>query len=103
VSTYFRNFLLFLALATAAQSAVKEFKPGFNLFSKEQDVQLGREAAAQVEQQMQVVKDQNVENYVQRIGQKLVASPKAGGFPYSFKVVNDKSINAFALPGGLRT
>jgi Zn-dependent protease with chaperone function len=100
VTKFYRHFVLFLALATAAQSAVKEFKPGFNLFSKEQDVQLGREAAAQVEQQMQVVKDQNLENYVQRIGQKLVASPKAGGFPYSFKVVNDKSINAFALPGG---
>jgi len=92
------SFVLASTLVFAA--GVTQFKPGFNLFSKDQDVQLGREAAAQVEQQMQVVRDPRVQDYIRRIGQKLASQPQAGGFPYSFEVVNDPSINAFALPGG---
>src|SRR3954453_19553809 len=96
-----RYLCFFLAVAvTSVQAEVPTFKPGFNLFSKQQDIQLGREAAAQVERQMQVVHDPTLEGVVQRIGQQLSSNPKAGGFPYTFKVVNDKSINAFALPGG---
>jgi predicted Zn-dependent protease len=80
----------------------RKLKPGFNLFSKEQDVQLGKEAAAQVEKQMQVVNDKDLENFISQIGRKLIATPEADAksFAYSFKVVNEKSINAFALPGG---
>jgi predicted Zn-dependent protease len=80
----------------------RKLKPGFNLFSKEQDVQLGKEAAAQVEKQMQIVNNKDLENFINQIGRKLIATPEADAksFAYSFKVVNDKSINAFALPGG---
>jgi hypothetical protein len=91
--------LVALVLVGSAE-AKKELKPGFNLFSKEQDVQLGREAAAQVERQMPVVRDEELNAYVQRIGQKLTSAPEADKYPYTFKVVNDPSINAFALPGG---
>jgi hypothetical protein len=75
-------------------------KPGWNLFSKEQDVQLGREAAAQVERQMPVVRDAQLQSYIEGIGRKLVSTGLAGDYPYTFKVINEKSINAFALPGG---
>jgi beta-barrel assembly-enhancing protease len=80
----------------------RKLKPGFNLFSKEQDVQLGKEAAAQVEKQMQVVNNKDLEDFINQIGRKLIATPEADAksFAYSFKVVNEKSINAFALPGG---
>ena len=78
------------------------FHPGFNLFSKEQDVQLGQENAAQVRKQMPIVKDPFLTEYVNRVGKKLAASQEAqeSGFPFSFEVVADPSINAFALPGG---
>jgi predicted Zn-dependent protease len=79
---------------------VRPPKPGFNLFSKEQDVQLGREYAAEVEKQFRVVSDAGLTAYVNDIGKRLVRSPHAGEFPYFFKVVADDSINAFALPGG---
>ncbi|MBC7928685.1 MAG: M48 family metalloprotease [Bryobacteraceae bacterium] len=91
---------ILIAAAAVSQAQVKQYKPGFNLFSKEQDVQLGREAAAQVEQQMQVVRDAEIQGFTERIGKRLSSSSKAGGFPYSFKVVNENNINAFALPGG---
>ena len=85
-----------------ALSAQHKLKPGFNLFSKEQDVQLGKEAASQVEKQMQVVKDPDLNNFLNNITKRLIAVPEADAqsFQYSFKIVNEKSINAFALPGG---
>lgn len=92
-------FVIFLT-ATSAFAQVRQFKPGFNLFSKDQDIQLGKEAAQQVEKQMQVIHDPFLESYIKRIGQRLASQPQAGGFPYTFEVVNDPSINAFALPGG---
>jgi hypothetical protein len=75
-------------------------KPGWNLFSKQQDVQLGREAAAQVERQYPLVRDSMLDGYVNNIGRRLVQTGLAGDYPFTFKVVNDQNINAFALPGG---
>lgn len=91
---------VFLLVAANTALAQRTVKPGFNLFSKEQDIQLGREAAAQVERQVRVARDSELNSYVNRIGQRLAATPEADRFPYTFKVVGDDSINAFALPGG---
>jgi predicted Zn-dependent protease len=77
-----------------------QFHPGFNLFSKEQDVQLGQENAAQVRKQMAVIKDPFLTEYVTRVGKRLVSAREAqeSGFPFTFEVVADPSINAFARP-----
>ena len=97
-----KMFVIFMlsltAVTLAAQS--KKLRPGFNLFSKEQDVQLGKESAAEVEKKMKVVDNSELQAYIGIVGKKLTSSADAGEFPYSFKVVVDKSINAFALPGG---
>lgn len=90
---------LLLAAAVAAQGQ-RQLRPGFNLFTKEQDIQLGKEAAGQVEKEMTLITDAELNDYVRRIGERLAATPEAGDFPYSFKIVHDKTINAFALPGG---
>jgi Zn-dependent protease with chaperone function len=99
-----RQFLLVwmvtITVACAARQPGSPIKPGFNMFSKDQDVQLGREAAQQVRQQYQVVQNQDLQNYISRIGQRLASQPEASNFPYSFTLLNDKSVNAFALPGG---
>ena len=79
---------------------IKDPKPGFNLFSKAQDVQLGKEAAAEIEKQYEVVSNPELQRYIDTIGKRLTSSRRASDFPYSFKVVSDDSINAFALPGG---
>ena len=84
----------------AARKPGEPLKPGFNLFSKEQDIQLGREAAAQVRQQLPIVDNRELQNYVSQIGQRLAQQQGAEDYPYSFTMVNDPSINAFALPGG---
>src|SRR5690349_14220069 len=78
------------------------FEPGFNLFSKEQDVHLGEEAAAQVRKEKSVINDPVLTAYVNRVGNRLAEAQeaKSSGFPFTFEVVADPTINAFALPGG---
>lgn len=90
------------AAALAAGQGLPKLHPGFNLYSKSQDVELGHAAAQQVAQKYQVVRDSELSRYIATLGSKLVAQPQADGadFPYSFTLVNEKSINAFALPGG---
>jgi Zn-dependent protease with chaperone function len=89
-----------VALAGVAFAAVNPPKPGWNLFSRQQDVQLGQEASAQVEQKMQVIHNSEVSQYLSELGQRLARSQYAGQWPYRFSLVSDKSVNAFALPGG---
>lgn len=83
-----------------AEQGLRTLRPGFNLFSPEQDIQLGKEAAAQVEKTKPIVRNARLDAYVNGIGQKLASSPRAGKFPFSFEVISDSSVNAFALPGG---
>ena len=73
---------------------------GLNFFSKQQDVQLGQEAATEVRKQVTVVQNQFLQEYIQRIGKRLTAQPEAGDWPFNFTVILDPNINAFALPGG---
>jgi len=75
-------------------------KPGMNFFSIDQDVQLGKENAVEVEKQMPMVTDAAINQYINRLGQRLVAKAPGPQYPYTFKVVNQSDINAFALPGG---
>jgi len=78
----------------------RELKPGWNLFKPEQDVQMGQEYAKEIERQLPIISDPTLHAYVNRIGQRLVNGIEGEKFPFTFKVVNDPSINAFALPGG---
>lgn len=81
-------------------SARIEHKPGFNTFSPQQDVELGQEAAREIEKQVQVVNDPQLTDYISRLGRKLAGYAPGYRYPYTFKVVQGKEINAFALPGG---
>jgi beta-barrel assembly-enhancing protease len=89
-----------LCAAVSASAQLRNLKPGFNLFTADQDVQLGKEARAEVEKSKPILHDARLNQYLDRLGQRLAASPKTGKFPFTFEVVSDRSINAFALPGG---
>jgi predicted Zn-dependent protease len=98
-----RKLAILLAVSGALWSVaaqIKAPKPGMNFFSPQQDIQLGKEAKAQVESQMPVIHDNTVNGYLQQIGKRLAGSPHAGDWPFSFEGIYDKNINAFALPGG---
>jgi len=72
----------------------------FNLFSPEQDVELGMASAAEIERQSVVLEDERVTRYVQRLGDKIAAGAPGYHFKYKFVVVDSPETNAFALPGG---
>ncbi|MBM3761346.1 MAG: hypothetical protein FJW36_13995 [Acidobacteria bacterium] len=92
--------LVLTALVFGQAAKLKEIKPGMNFFKKDQDIQMGKEYAQQIEQQYDVLAPGPLTDYINFLGQKIAQQPQAGGFPYVFKVVNDPTINAFALPGG---
>lgn len=93
-----------VALSVSIVGAQTRITPPKNKYSPNDDVKLGRDASAQVEQQLPILRDDAVTSYVSDIGQRLVdAIPpdlQHPEFRYTFKVVNVKEINAFALPGG---
>ena len=89
-----------LALPFIGAAALKELKPGWNLFSPQQDVELGREASTEITKEKPLVRNARLEAYVTRVGHILMQSPHAGNWAYEFHVINDKNVNAFALPGG---
>lgn len=94
------GMLALLPAACASRNPAEVPRPGFNVFSKEQDIRLGREAAAQVRQQVDIAGNQDLQGYLKRLGGKLASMPEAGDYPYEFTLINDPNINAFALPGG---
>jgi predicted Zn-dependent protease len=100
--TRLASIVLVLSALSALAQGPTQLKPGFNFFSKQQDIQLGQETAAQVREQATVIRDPTLTAYVNAVGKRLMASQEAtaSGFPFTFEVVADPSINAFALPGG---
>src|SRR5512140_1895408 len=97
-----RAAAVILALSLVPLSAVAQTRvsPGFNLFSPEQDVEIGQQSAQQAEQQLPILHDTLAQQYIDRIGQRLARNAGGPGFPYRFRIVNASDINAFALPGG---
>lgn len=108
--THFRTrFIAIMALwafAATPLTAIAQTRVSMpkNKYKIEEDVDLGRKTAVQVEQQFPILDDQLASDYVERVGARLVANIpsqfRIPAFDYGFKVVNASDINAFALPGG---
>jgi predicted Zn-dependent protease len=67
---------------------------------EQQEIQMGREADQQIQQQLGLYPDQDLQAYVNRLGQQLAAKSERPNLPWTFRVVDDPVVNAFALPGG---
>ena len=70
------------------------------LISKEQEIEMGRQTAMQLEAKYGVVQDYALQERVNRIGQSLVKVSERQDLEYSFKVLNSDEVNALACPGG---
>jgi beta-barrel assembly-enhancing protease len=96
--------LAMFAVAAGAAHAQTVIKLPKNKYSPKQDVELGREAAADVRRQYPIIKDERIARYLTTLGDRLVAAAppelNESVYEYSFTPVNLKEINAFALPGG---
>lgn len=67
---------------------------------EQQEIAMGREADQQIQQQLGLYPDQELQAYVNRLGQQLAAESERPDLPWTFRVVDDPVVNAFALPGG---
>lgn len=100
------RFRIGVLLTVALSYSCSNYKPGsalrpsFNSYTPEQDVEIGRQAAEQVRKQVKIHPNGDVQGYVEGLGRKLSSADAAGRYPYSFTVIQEQSINAFALPGG---
>jgi Zn-dependent protease with chaperone function len=97
-----RFALLLVTPLLLAQAAPQLPDPGRVSVSKAQQIQLGQQVVAEVYKQMPVLPDSDpLTRYVQQLGRRLEAQiPQDVSWPYNFHVVQQKEVNAFALPGG---
>jgi predicted Zn-dependent protease len=68
--------------------------------STQQEIQMGRQYAAEINRQLPVVDDPQIHRYINELGKRIQRQPGNRDIPYTFYVVNIEEINAFALPGG---
>jgi Zn-dependent protease with chaperone function len=68
--------------------------------SDQDEIDMGLRIVADVEKQIPLVKDQALQDRVQRIGISLAMVSDRPNLPYTFKVLDSKDVNAFAIPGG---
>jgi hypothetical protein len=95
---------LVIAFGVSTASAQTPNERDKNKYTPAQDVEIGQQAAQEVRRELPLLNDERVDDYVERVGERLVnaipAEYRHDQFRYSFAVINQKEINAFALPGG---
>jgi hypothetical protein len=89
-----------LLCAPVVRADRTQLKPGWNLFSPKDDIAIGLSNAKEAEQQLPILHDRKVEDYLNSLGKRLSGYAPGEKYPYQFKCVNTREINAFALPGG---
>ncbi|GMV08733.1 MAG TPA: M48 family metalloprotease [Gemmatimonadaceae bacterium] len=91
------------ALAAVAATCATNPATGkreLSLVSESQEIQMGLDGAKAAAAQMGVYPDSAVQRYVSSLGKQVAAVGERPGLPWSFTVVDDPIVNAFALPGG---
>jgi predicted Zn-dependent protease len=74
-------------------------KGNLDFYSIEKEIRVGRQLAAEIDQQAKFVTDPAITEYVNRVGQNIVLRSDAK-IPFTIKVIDAPDVNAFALPGG---
>src|SRR3954462_3573375 len=75
-------------------------KSELSLVSESQEIQMGKQGAQEVAQSIGLYDDANAQAYVAEIGKRMAAESERPNLPWEFHVVDDATVNAFALPGG---
>jgi predicted Zn-dependent protease len=75
-------------------------KSQLSLVSESQEIEMGKQGAQEVAQTIGLYDNANAQAYVAEIGKPIAAASERPNLPWEFHVVDDASVNAFALPGG---
>ncbi|HEX9705731.1 MAG TPA: M48 family metalloprotease [Gemmatimonadales bacterium] len=95
--------LLWLFAGIAASGCAINPATGGNqlmLVSEAQEIQMGRQADSAVIGSIGLYPDPIWQRYIQQFGARLAASSERPNLPWTFRVVDDPAVNAFAIPGG---
>jgi beta-barrel assembly-enhancing protease len=82
-----------------SQIGDRDVGKGVNCYSIDKEIAMGKQMAAEVQRQAKMLDDPTITEYVNRVGQNLVRNSDAK-VPFTFQVIDDDTLNAFALPGG---
>ena len=91
---------LILLAATACATNPVTGRRELSLVSESQEIAMGLEAAREASRQMGVYADSQLQAYVGSLGQPVARASERPQLPWSFTVIDDPVVNAFALPGG---
>ncbi|MGC9317626.1 MAG: M48 family metalloprotease [Armatimonadota bacterium] len=92
--------LILLVLLTSLAVLVAGCDGSTYLISKDQEVEIGNEAAAEFDSEHNVDRSSDLARWLQNIGQRVAEAASPPDYPYSFTLVREDVNNAFALPGG---
>jgi len=96
-------FIFLLTISMVALPALADrtiVRQGSNVFSVQQDIEMGRQLSQDAESYYTVVDDSYPNAYIQALGSQLAAHAPGPRFPYQFKIIDDSKFDVFALPGG---
>src|SRR2546426_3876635 len=99
IALFASTTLLALPILSCARNPVTG-KNQISLVSESQEIEMGKQANQQTIQSIGLVNDPQIQEYVTGIGLKMAKASERPNLPWEFHVVNDASVNAFALPGG---
>jgi predicted Zn-dependent protease len=71
-----------------------------SLISESQEIQMGKESDQQIVASMGLYNDPDVQKYVENVGMRLASRSERPNLPWTFRVIDDPVVNAFAIPGG---
>ncbi len=101
--TYVWHVLIALAIGAAFNGCAVNMATGerhFNLVSESQEIAMGQQADSQVVTSLGLYPNVALQSYVNELGVKLAKTSERPGLPWTFRVIDDPAVNAFALPGG---
>ena len=95
--------LVFLPLLLSLAACVRNPVTGKNqlsLISTQDEIAIGKQGAQDVRQSIGLLDNAQVQQYVAAVGMPMAQKSERPDLPWSFQVVDDPAVNAFALPGG---
>ncbi len=99
--------LFCIAIITTSQISIADSNlpdigsPAGAEFSEGKEIELGKILVAEVRRQLPVINDPELSQYIYSLGTRIISGGLNSNFPFTFLLVYDDAINAFALPGGI--
>ncbi len=95
---------LFISISAAGVNSCSTNKATgekhFNIINEDQEIQMGKNADKDIVSSIGIYNNAELQNYVKKIGMQMAAKSERPNLPWTFRVVDDPAVNAFALPGG---